>query len=111
MTIDRGMKRIIASLMGLALVASAPAIAQENWTNQFSQGQARESVEKGKTVPLSRIFQSLKRQYGGYQLDADLYATRDGGREYVIEWFTKDGRRLTVRVDAESGRVLDRKGR
>lgn len=105
------MKRIIASLLGFALLASPAALAQQDWTNSFSQGQARESVRDGKTVPLGRIFQSLKREYGGYQLDANLYATRDGGKEYVIEWFTKDGRRLTVRVDAETGRVLDRKGR
>ena len=61
---------------------SAGPLAQrdeQGWGDQFSPGQARDAVKEGRTVPLSRIFQSLKREYGGYQLGADLYSREGGG--------------------------------
>jgi uncharacterized membrane protein YkoI len=83
---------------------------QDGWGNQFSPGQARDAVKEGRTVPLSRIFQSLKREYGGYQLGADLYSKDSGGAVYEIDWLTDDGRKVHVTVDAETGAVLDRRG-
>ena len=83
------MKRISALLLAMGLVVTPPAIAQD-WRNQWSPGQARDSVRQGKTVPLSQIFQSLKRQYG--------------------DWMTGDGRKMRFTVDARTGAVLDRQG-
>ena len=66
-------------------------------------------MREGKTVPLSQIFQNLKRQYGGYQLNADLF-DNGGNPRYKIDWMTGDGRKMRFTVDARSGRVLDRQG-
>ncbi len=92
---------------------SAGPLAQrdeQGWGDQFSPGQARDAVKEGRTVPLSRIFQSLKREYGGYQLGADLYSREGGGAVYEIDWLTDDGRKVHVTVDAQTGAVIDRKG-
>ena len=78
--------------------------------NQFSPGQARESVKEGKTVPLSQIFKDLKREYGGYQLGADLFRKDDGSAVYEIDWITGDGRKVHFVVDARTGQILDRRG-
>ncbi len=82
----------------------------EGWGNQFSPGEAREAVREGKTVPLNKIFQNLKREYGGYQLKAELYARETGGAYYEIDWMSDAGRKMRFVVDATTGRVLDRQG-
>ena len=107
------MKRTLALLAVLGLMQAPTALAQgqdQGWGNQFSPGEAREAVKEGRTVPLSRIFQSLKREYGGYQLGADLYSQGSGGAVYEIDWLTEDGRKVHVTVDAETGAVLQRSG-
>lgn len=107
------MKRILAILALSALTAAPAAFAQQGgnpWANQFSPGQAREAVREGKTVPLSKVFQQLKREYGGYQLGAELYSRNDGTTIYEIDWMTEDGRKAHFTVDAQSGAVLSRRG-
>jgi uncharacterized membrane protein YkoI len=105
------MKRSLVLLAALGLMLAPGALAQgADWGNQFSPGEARDAVKEGRTVPLSRIFQSLKREYGGYQLGADLYSQDSGGAVYEIDWLTEDGRKVHVTVDAETGAVLDRNG-
>lgn len=107
------MKRILAILALSALSFAPAALAQQGgnpWANQFSPGQAREAVREGKTVPLSRIFQQLKREYGGYQLGAELYSRDDGTTFYEIDWMTEDGRKAHFTVDAQSGSVMNRRG-
>lgn len=103
------MKRFAALLLAFGLV-SAPAALAQDWMNQFSPGQARDSREQGRTVPLSQVFQSLKSQYGGYQLGADMIRRGDGTAVYEIDWITGDGRKAHFVVDAQSGRILDRRG-
>lgn len=131
------MKRILVLLSALSLMLAPAAFAQGNgrdqdrdrnrewsdwgsgqtaqvqdqgWGNQFSPGQARDAVKQGKTVPLSRIFQNLKREYGGYQLGAELYSQESGGAVYEIDWLTEDGRKVHVTVDAQTGAILNRQG-
>jgi uncharacterized membrane protein YkoI len=127
------MKRSLVLLAALGLMLAPAAVAQgkdrdrdraetersggqlaqlqdQGWGNQFSPGQAREAVKEGRTVPLSKIFQSLKREYGGYQLGADLYSRDAGGAVYEIDWLTEDGRKVHVIVDAQTGAVLERRG-
>lgn len=107
------MKRILAIFALSAITAAPGALAQQGgnpWANQFSPGQAREAVREGKTVPLSRIFQQLKREYGGYQLGAELYSRDDGTTFYEIDWMTEDGRKAHFTVDAQSGSVTNRRG-
>ncbi|HAE28597.1 MAG TPA: hypothetical protein DCG58_15640 [Hyphomonas adhaerens] len=107
--IRHGMKRIAALFLALGLVV-APAASAQDWMNQFSPGQARDSRNQGRTVPLSQIFNSLKRQYGGYQLGADLYDRGNGKAVYEIDWMTKNGRKMHFVVDAQTGAILDRRG-
>lgn len=83
---------------------------EQEWGNQFSPGQARDAVKEGRTVPLSRIFQTLKREYGGYQLGADLYSDESGDAVYEIDWLAEDGRKVHVTVDAQTGSVTGRRG-
>ena len=107
------MKRALALLACLGLMQAPTALAQgqdQGWGNQFSPGEAREAVKEGRTVPLSRIFQSLKREYGGYQLGADLYSQDSGSAVYEIDWLTDDGRKVHVTVDAQTGAILSRSG-
>lgn len=107
------MKRTLASLAVLGLMLAPSAAAQgrdQDWGNQFSPGEAREAVKEGRTVPLSKIFQSLKREYGGYQLGADLYSQGSGGAVYEIDWLTDDGRKVHVTVDAQTGAIISRRG-
>lgn len=107
------MKRILVLLAFTALTAAPAALAQQGgnpWANQFSPGQAREAVREGKTVPLSKVFQQLKREYGGYQLGAELYSRDDGTTFYEIDWMTEDGRKAQFTVDAQSGSVINRRG-
>ncbi len=82
----------------------------QGWGNQFSPGEAREAVREGKTVSLNKIFQSLKREYGGYQLKAELYARENGGAYYEIDWMSDSGRKMRFVVDASTGTVLERQG-
>jgi len=107
------MKRTLTlvAMLGLMLAPGATAQGQDQgWGNQFSPGQAREAVKEGRTVPLSKIFQSLKREYGGYQLGAELYAQGSGSAVYEIDWLTDDGRKVHVTVDAQTGAIINRSG-
>jgi hypothetical protein len=56
-------------------------------------------------VPLGSILRDLRQRYGGQQLD-----TSKSGDRYVIQWLTQDGRRLTIEVDAATGRVISTRG-
>lgn len=104
------MKRILASFLVLGLFGAPPAIAQD-WAQSWSSGEAREAVEEGRNVPLSQIFRQLRREYGGYQLGAELFTRPGGGAEYHIDWMTEDGRKMRFRVDARTGRITGRQGR
>ncbi len=100
---------IAFAALGLACMPGHSALAQ-GWEQSFSPGEARDAVRKGDIVPLRDIFQSLKKRYGGYQLDAELYSIGGGRSEYRIEWMSQDGRRMKIRVDAGNGRELSSRG-
>jgi hypothetical protein len=92
----------IALLAALAatLVAMGPADAQRGnrggFGDQWDNGQ-----DDRREVPLSSVLRDLRMQYGGRHLDA-----QKAGSRYIIAWITEDGRRLTIEVDAGSGRVI-----
>lgn len=100
------MKKIAALFVFVTLVAApTPVLAQGQWGNSFTADEARDARDKGSVVPLKDIFRRLKNQYGGYQIDANLY-NRDGGQVYVIDWMTEKGERLRVTVNAQTGRIV-----
>jgi hypothetical protein len=92
----------IALLAALAatFVAMGPADAQRGnrggFGDQWDNGQ-----DDRREVPLSSVLRDLRMQYGGRHLDA-----QKAGSRYIIAWITEDGRRLTIEVDAGSGRVI-----
>ncbi len=87
-----------------------PMAQAQNWGNQFSPDQARDARREGRTVPLSRIFDDLRRRHGGYQLGAELYSRGEGRSVYEIDWMTGDGRQMRFTVDAQSGSILSSRG-
>lgn len=100
------MKKIAILLACGALIAAAtPVLAQGQWGNSFTADEARDARNKGDVKSLNQIFRQLKREHGGYQVDANLF-NRDGTQVYVIDWVTEKGRRMEFTVDAKTGRIL-----
>lgn len=103
------MKKITVILAILALGLSAtPALSQSQWGNSFTADEARDARNKGDVKPLNQIFRQLKRDHGGYQVDANLF-NRNNRQVYVIDWVTDKGRRMEFTVDAKTGRILSSK--
>lgn len=88
--------------LAAAVVTAGPAAAQRGGRggldSQWDNGQERE-------VPLGSVLRDLRSQYGGRHLDA-----QKAGSRYIISWITEDGRRLTIEVDASSGRTISVRG-
>lgn len=103
------MKKIAVLLaFGAFAVSAMPALSQSQWGNSFTADEARDARNKGDVKPLNEIFRLLRRAYGGYQVDANLF-NRGGGQVYVIDWVTEKGRRMEFTVDAKTGRILSSK--
>jgi len=102
------MTRRFVFLAVAAAMLAQPVVAQ-NWGQSFSQG-ARDARQSGNIVPLRDILRQLERQHGGEYLDANLYSSPGGGSEYHIDWKTRDGRKVTFVVNAQSGRVIRTQG-
>jgi uncharacterized membrane protein YkoI len=101
------MKRIlIAAALLCAAAASASAAAQPGG----GQDAARNAVQSGRQVPLSRVLAMLAQRYPGKQLNTTM--GESGGRPaYMIQWqMAKDGRVVVFVVDAESGQVIGQQG-
>jgi len=106
------MRRTLIPLMAAVLMASAaisPAHAQRGrdrdqpFGNPFQRGDSwdrpRDQNTPQREVSLSDVLRDLRSKYGGQHLDA-----RKAGGYYMISWMTEDGRRLTLRVNASTGR-------
>jgi hypothetical protein len=93
------------ALFAATLVAIEPAFAQRGgpFGNPFQREgrQTWNNEEPQREVPLNSILRNLAERYGGRHLDAN----RNGNR-WIIAWMTGDGKRLTIEVDAVSGRVI-----
>ena len=94
-------------LLGLAAIAATsvaalPAFAQRSRDlgSQWAPGEEKPE-EPRRDVPLSSVIRDLRRQYGGQHLDASKVGDR-----YVIAWVTEEGKRLTIEVDAATGRTI-----
>ena len=103
------MKKITVLLAALALSTSlSPFEARGQLYNSFTADEARNARDKGAVKPLNQIFQQLKKRYGGYQVDANLFNC-NGTQVYFIDWVTENGRRMKFTVDAKTGRILSSK--
>lgn len=100
---------VIPALLLMALVM--PASAQPGILSDRQRGrdgfpasqwdQPREERGPQREVPLSLVLREIRARFGGEHLDAQRLGDR-----YIISWITDDGRRLTIEVDATSGRIL-----
>ena len=91
------------SVLAATSVAVVPASAQRGRDpGGFSQGwRDSDREEQRQDVPLTSVIRDLRMRYGGQHLDA-----QKRGDRYVIAWITEEGRRLTIEVDASTGRVI-----
>lgn len=106
-----GVMQITPLLAALAVFASPPtAIAQGAfWQLQLAPDGPRDAVQSGQVMPLREIVRRVQSSEPGELLDAQL--VQAGNRAiYVILWLTPDGRRLQLDVDAQTGRILSRRG-
>lgn len=108
------LRRTLLSALA-ALAIAAPASAQHGRdddkrgnpfqgrdgfpSSQWDQSHQERAPQR--EVPLGSVLRDLKGRYGGQHLDAQKVGDR-----YIISWITGDGRRLTIEVDATTGRVL-----
>lgn len=102
------MKTIRAFIVAAALAATLPGAASAqhrpdslgaDW--RAGSGQARDGVQSGQLVPLSRVIDMIGRRVPGRVLDAGLE-----GSNYRVRWATADGRRIDFIVDARTGQIL-----
>lgn len=110
-------KRLIIgplALVAATLAIAAPSQAQPGWpsieipaqrgdglpSSQWDVPRREQAPGQEREKSLSEILRMLKSQYGGQHLDA-----RKQGSYYMISWITDDGRRLNLRVNAQTGRV------
>lgn len=107
------LRRILIPALAV-LMATSPAFAQrgDRDGNPFQRGDrfpqsqwdnSREDrePEREREVSLNSVRREIQSRYGGEMLDAQKMGSR-----YIISWITKDGRRLTIEVDATNGRIL-----
>lgn len=102
------LRRILIPALA-ALLVTSPALAQRGHDGDRQRGGGFPSQQwdrsggdrEEREVSLNQVQRQLQSRYGGQMLDA-----QKAGNRYIISWITKDGRRLTIDVDASSGRVL-----
>ncbi len=94
---------MLALALSLSLPAAAPVRADSD------QDRARDAVESGKVKPLNVILKSVRRQYKGQVLDAQLLDLGDAWI-YRVRMLTNDGQVLDLGVDGQSGRIVDVRG-
>jgi len=90
-------------LLGTAPLAALPAAADND------QDRARSAVQSGEVRPLNQILKSVRKQYKGEVLDAQLL---DFGGQWVyrVRLLTKDGQVLDIAVDGRSGQIIGVQG-
>jgi uncharacterized membrane protein YkoI len=71
---------------------------------------ARDALQAGRILPLERIVESAKQQFGGDVLDVEL-EEEEAGFHYELKVMAADGRILKLKYDAATGELLRAKGR
>ncbi len=95
-----------------ALVALCASIALTTLTGPapaalaLDQDRARSAVESGQALPLGAVLRSIRQQYDGRLLDADLRRGSDGRWVYVLRILRRDGRVVGIIADGRTGNIL-----
>lgn len=103
------MKRsfIIAMVLAAGLSASSGAWAQKP-TEPPARDEKPPPREQPKVSlkPIGEVIAQIARQTPGRSLDSQTVTQPGGAVVYQIQWMTTDNRRITIVVDAQSGRIL-----
>lgn len=106
--IPRSLLAALALSGALGFAAASPAEAFQRGRPDLGQtlspNEARDAVQTGRHVPLRQILSQIEARYPGRLLNAELQ--RGDPSIYVIDWLTPDGRKLTIRANAETGAIL-----
>lgn len=84
--------------------AQAQSWQRPDFGNRLNSDQAQDRVERGALRPFREIVADLEGRFGGRYLSHRLFDGRPP--VYEVDWLRGDGRRVTVRVNAESGALL-----
>jgi uncharacterized membrane protein YkoI len=88
--------------MIFTVLLSSPAVADDD---RKDHELARQAVERGELLPLSRILALVERAYPGRVLDVEL-ERKDGRFWYEIEVLLSDGRVIELSYDGRDGRLI-----
>lgn len=101
--------RFLVAALAVSAAAAAPAEAFQRGRGPdlgqtLSPNEARDAVQEGRHVPLRQILSQIEARYPGRMLGAELQ--RGNPSIYVIDWLTPDGRKLTIRANAQTGAII-----
>lgn len=101
--------RFLLAALALSAATAAPAEAYQRGRGidlgqTLSPNEARDAVQEGRHVPLRQIISQIEARYPGRMLGAELQ--RGNPSIYVIDWLTPDGRKLTIRANAQTGAII-----
>lgn len=73
--------------------------------SRYSAEEARGQSQSGNVVPARVAIDNVRARYPGAQV-LDVELVRSGNPFYIVKILTQDGRRIDVRVDGRTGRVM-----
>jgi hypothetical protein len=95
-------RALLAAMAALSLGGTFSGTAS---AQQLMPRSLEERQERPRERPFSEIHSQLRRQFGGQLLDM-----RQQGGNYVVAWIDRDGQRIQLVIDAESGRIISQRG-
>jgi len=101
---------LLACLAALAAADAHAAGLQEvsqafDPRSRYSAEEARGQSQSGNVVPARVAIDNVRARYPGAQV-LDVELVRSGNPFYIVKILTGDGRRIDVRVDGRTGRVM-----
>jgi hypothetical protein len=81
------------------------------WGRRREHDRAREGVMRGRMIPLEDLENRIARNTPGYRIGNPEFIMFGGRPVYRIRWRTPDGHILVVFADAETGQIIDIRGR
>jgi len=95
-------KALRAAAAALLLGAGAAAVMADEHDD------ARRLRDSGQILPLEEILERIRGRYPGRVIEVELEHPHRGGYRYELEILGPDGIVRKLRVDAVTGRLLDR---
>jgi hypothetical protein len=105
----RAMRYLLTLLAILYAAAGPPGSSLALADEDRDHDRARAAVERGEALPLSRIVDQARRDFGGRLLEVEM-DREDGRLVYEIELMAGTGRVLELLYDARTGKLLKAEG-